>query len=228
MNSFPDLFIITSVIDTGNKPWSYTNNRSYFTVKERFDQTINTIQSIRNICKNALILLVECSPLSEEMKKILQSNVDYFLFTYEREDVRSACLESNKKGHGEVKNLKEACQYIEENHISFRRLFKISGRYYLTEFFNSQNYNDTDRFTFKMYHSHQIGGTVLYSVPYSLFSTYRSILEECDLIYESGPPKSLESFLPYLCHPKIEIETLGVAGQIAVANSNGVSDLYIA
>jgi hypothetical protein len=34
-----NLTLITSVIDTPNKPWSYTNIRSIYTKQERFEQT---------------------------------------------------------------------------------------------------------------------------------------------------------------------------------------------
>ena len=38
-----DIFVITSVINTGNNRWSYTDIRSCYTPEERLAQTIQTI-----------------------------------------------------------------------------------------------------------------------------------------------------------------------------------------
>tara|TARA_B110000208_G_C11756952_1_gene425495 strand:+ start:1233 stop:1397 length:165 start_codon:yes stop_codon:yes gene_type:complete len=42
-----NLILITSIINTPNKPLSYSKIRSVFTRKERFEQTKKTIQSIK-------------------------------------------------------------------------------------------------------------------------------------------------------------------------------------
>ena len=43
-----NLILITSVICITNKPLSYTKTRSVFTHEERFEQTLKTIQTIRD------------------------------------------------------------------------------------------------------------------------------------------------------------------------------------
>jgi hypothetical protein len=221
-----DLFIITSVIKTGNQPWSYTSLRSCFTTEQRFEQTLQTIKSIRDLNDNTKILLVECSDINEEMTSILKDKVDYFIQTYVDERVRNACLQSDKKGFGEVMKLKKACDFIKENNIVFKRLFKISGRYFLDESFNKSNYKSDSQFTFKMYYPN-CGSTVLYSVPYSLFNFYIDRLIYCISVYENGPPTGLETLIPCICLPKQEISTLGVRGNVAVLNDKGVPDHYI-
>ena len=65
-----DLFVITSVINTGHNPWTYTMTRSIYNPQERLFQTIKTIESIRKFT-NAKILLVECSQLSKEWEDYL-------------------------------------------------------------------------------------------------------------------------------------------------------------
>ena len=209
-----DIFVITSVINTGNNRWSYTDIRSCYTPEERLAQTIQTIESIRNIhCK---VLLVECSNIDEQTENILKSKVDYYLQTYHDADVRMACLESDKKGFGEIKKLEKACEYIKNNNIIFNKLFKISGRYYLNSLFDVKKYSD-DIFTFKIFSTS--GSTVLYSVPYSRFDFYIKMLEECSNIYINGPI-GLETILPNLCVPRQEIQTLGVSGFVAVLNND--------
>lgn len=224
---FPDIFIITSVINTGNNPWSYTGLRSCFTKEDRFKQTIETIQSIRNLNDNTKIMLVECSNLDESMTNSLKDKVDYFLQTYDDISVREASINSEKKGWGEIKKLQKSCEFIQQNNIKFNRLFKISGRYFLNLFFDKKNYDEKSDFTFKMFFADS-GSTVLYSVPYVLFDFYKQKLEDCNQIYMNRPPIGIETLIPIMCLPRRDIPILGVSGQVAVLNDNGVSDFYTA
>lgn len=221
-----DLFIITSVINTGNKPWSYTSLRSCFSIEERFNQTLHTIKSIRDLNDNSKILLVECSDINDNMTNLLKEKVDYFIQTYNNPDVHDACLQSNKKGYGEVQKVKIVCDYIIDNNIVFNRLFKISGRYYLNSSFDKSNYNTTS-FTFKFFGSRN-GSTVLYSLPYSLFSEYRNKINEIIYFYKTNPPTGLETLLPNICNPVSKISTLGVSGYVAILNDNGSYEFYTA
>ena len=221
-----DLFVITSVINTGTVEWTYTNVRSVFTPQERFEQTLQTIDSIKKFSPSSLILLVECSDLNETMTDELKKKVNYFIQAYENLDVRDVCIQSNKKGYGEVKKLELACKFIQTHDINFNRLFKISGRYFLNENFVQENYV-TDNFTFMRY-SVDSGSTVLYSVPYSLFGTYTSKISDCVRFYENGPAQGLETLIPMMCSPVNLIKTLGVSGYVAVKNDSGGSDFYTA
>jgi hypothetical protein len=221
-----DIFIITSVINTGNKPWSYTNTRSPFTIEKRFEQTLQTIESIRKLNDNTKILLVECSDLNEEMTTILKNKTDYFIQTFSIPEVYSACIESNKKGFGETMKVKIACDFIEQNNIEFNKLFKISGRYFLTSDFSKENYS-VNEFTFKMY-DNTSGSTVLYSVPYSLFDTYVKNINTCNSYYLNNNPRGLETLLPIFCEPRKNISTLGVAGYVSLLNETGPLHYYVA
>jgi hypothetical protein len=222
-----DIFIITSVINTGNNPWSYTGLRSCFTPEERLNQTIKTIETIRDLNDNTKIMLVECSNLDESSENILRSKVDYFIQTYNIEDIRKSCLETNKKGYGEIKKLQEACKFIKNNNISFNRLFKISGRYFLNKLFDKNKYDIESKFTFKMFNNNN-GSTVLYSVPYSLFDMYIEKLNYCSNFYENNPPTGIETLIPIMCQPRRDIEVLGVSGSVAVLNDKGQSEFYTA
>ncbi len=215
-----DLVLITSVINTGNQPWSYTSNRSVYSPQERYEQTLQTIQSVKGRLPDAKIFLVECSDISAfEIK----DKVDYFLNLYEYPEVRSACLETNKKGFGEAVQTKVAVEYILEMQILFHRLFKISGRYFLNENFREMNYL-LDGYTFK---KHVITGdgaiaisTVVYSVPFKLRKNFYITI--CDVVnyYATHGPKGLEELLPIRCNPRHEIETIGVSGYVAVAQND--------
>jgi hypothetical protein len=214
----PDIFLITSVINTGNKEWSYAKTRSFFTEEERFHQTIETIDSIRKLNDNSLILLVECSDLDEKHESALMDKVDIYIQTFKDDAIRDACLNSKKKGYGELLKCLEAVRYIRENHIKFKRIFKISGRYWLNNQFDKNNFS-TEKFTFNAPLS---GGTcnptVMYSIPYNLLFVYNMILEDCDDFLKKDDC-GYEYLLPPKCIPKTEIHRVGVSGRVAVDNT---------
>jgi glycosyltransferase involved in cell wall biosynthesis len=61
-----NLFIITSVINTPNKPLSYISTRSVYSREERFNQTQITIISIRKYIPDCFIFLVECTDFTND------------------------------------------------------------------------------------------------------------------------------------------------------------------
>jgi len=213
-----DIFLITSVINTGVERWSYTDVRSIYSPKERFEQTLKTIESIRNLNDNTLIMLVECSDISSDMEDILRSKVDIFINCIDNEEARNACLYSNKKGYGEVVKIYLALNYILKNNIEFDRFFKISGRYVLNDMFDKINYS-FDKYTFGVLGIlYNYVPSTLYSVPHILLMEYHNILVECMNIYKNNVT-SLEVLLGSMCIPKHIIKNVGVSGYCAVDNT---------
>ena len=205
-----DLFLITSVINTGFNPWTYTGIRSIYTPEQRLDQTLNeTISSIRSYSPSSKIFLIECSKLSQEDEEKLKNACDYYLNVYKDEEVRKACLDSNKKGYGEVMLTLRALEYIKNNNIEFKRLFKISGRYYLTKNFKESN------FSCSLYTFNNKNSTVLYSVPYSRIEEFQGKMNHIKTEYEKSSSLGLENILPKI-DPKETIPVLGVAGLVAI------------
>lgn len=204
----PDLFMITSTINTGSVPWSYAP-RSVYSPEERRRQTIETIESIRSKVPTAKIMLVECSDVS------LASMVDYFVDLTLNDEVRRACLESHKKGFGEALLTKHALEYIFKNEIDFERLFKISGRYSLNYMFCSTSFSNTE-FTFKK-SSHDSISTVLFSVPcLHVKKFYNIIASTADYYYSTNGATSYETIVPQNCLPRKDISTVGAQGYVAV------------
>jgi hypothetical protein len=208
-----DIFLITSVINTGNAAWSYTATRSVFTPQERFEQTLETIESIRKYHGSARIFLAECSDLSESMTQALTEKVEAFFQFYDDPAVRSACLQSEKKGYGEAQKTLKVVEYLLANAIEFNRLFKISGRYYLNEQFNAAAFS-SDAYTF---HKVQSGtrSTVLYSVPFPLLSHFHTVLLHCNAVY-ARQVIGYEVVLPQQCTPVHSLDVMGVSGKVAV------------
>ena len=138
-----NLVLITSVICIENRPLSYTNIRSVYSHSERFEQTKKTIESIREKIPNSKIFLVECSNLTEDMSKYLVEKSDYFLNLYEDEKIRNNTTGLSKSlGEGTMTIC--AINYIKYNNIEYDNLFKITGRYWLSNNFNYNNFNNSD------------------------------------------------------------------------------------
>lgn len=138
-----NLVLITSVICIENKPLSYTNIRSVYSHKERFEQTIKTIQTIREKIPNSKILIVECSNLTEDFTNYLVKHSDYFLNLYEDEKIRNNTT-GLSKSLGEGTMTISVIKYIKDNNIEYDNLFKITGRYWLSNNFNYDNFNNSD------------------------------------------------------------------------------------
>jgi hypothetical protein len=214
-----DLVLITSVINTGKLAWSYTETRSTYSAEQRYNQSLQTIDSIRKYLPGAKILYVECSDISNDYITSLSSKVEYFVNQYDIAEARAACLETNKKGFGEAIQTKLAIEYIIQNNLTFNRFFKISGRYFLTDKFVSDKYR-TDVYTFKRRAdtgNHVIAiSTVVYSFPMSFLHNFYSCVSAVVDYYKINGPRGYEELLPIICEPRNEIEIIGAAGLVAV------------
>jgi hypothetical protein len=210
-----DIFIITSVINTGNHKWSYTKTRSLYSPEERFEQTLKTIESIRNIKDDSLILHVEGSNISSDFENILKEKTDIYINCFNNEEAKKACLQTEKKGYGEAILIYIALDHIVKNNIEFDRLFKISGRYTLNYLFDKSNYSHTE-YTFKNSTDNNCSfSTVLYSIPQNLLQDYLYILKQCINIYQYNVV-GLETLLPPMCNPKKIIQNIGASGHCAI------------
>lgn len=219
-SSSTDIFLITSVINTGNNPWSYSSVRSTYTSQERYEQTLNTIKSIRALNDNAKIILADCSNITDEMEISLSLLVDLYIQLYNNKTIRNACITSNKKGFGELLTTKYVVDYLIDQRITFQRLFKISGRYYLNSSFDKSNFSITDYTFRKPFPNSACNPTVLYSVPFNCVKHFQSIINKCHNEYLTNMYTMFEVSLTTKCKQYNmrykEIDTCGVSGLVAV------------
>lgn len=209
-----DIFMVTNVVNTGQKPWSYAV-RSVYSPDERFQQAMHTVRTIRSKASRSKILFVECSDLSKQQAAELTSNVDYFINLSDIEEVRDACLNSEKKGFGEAFQTKYGIEFLFKKRIEFNRLFKISGRYALNSGFSLGNFS-MEEFTFKKSTNPSSISTVLFSLPYChLFNFYNIICDTVDF-YKTHGPTGYETIVPQQCHPRKDIDIVGAEGYVAV------------
>ncbi len=208
--------MITSVINTGDIKWSNRLERSVFTPQERFEQTLKTVRSIREKMPDGVILLAECSDLDSELELELRKSVDCYFQLYDHESIREACIQSDKKGYGELMATKYVIEHLLQNEIPFRRFFKISGRYYLNSDFDATNFSLSE-YTFRTPQQNGVTPTVLYSVPYPRIKHFHEVLLEMENEYK-GRRVWYENSLPPKCQPMTAAPTCGVSGLIAINN----------
>jgi hypothetical protein len=136
-----NLVLITSIIKTPNIPLSYTNVRSVYSHNERYEQTKQTIKSIKEKIPNCKIILVECSELDCDEHLYLKNNVDYFInLIANPNDIEN--IYSRSKSLGEGTMTMRAIEFIFNNKIVFDNFFKLTGRYWLSSNFLYNNFEN--------------------------------------------------------------------------------------
>ena len=203
-----DCIVITSVIQTTNKPFNYSETRSIYSHQQRFEQTLETIESVRNYMPDAHILLVECSPPSEWMD-ILKSKVDQFINLEFHELVNN----SLEKGLGEKTLLLTAFSNLTEE---YSNVYKITGRYVLQ---NKIEWEPSELPTFCRTNNYGIENgvhTFFYRIPNSKLSLFKEILES----YESG---CIENFFTTKLENQINyVEKIGILVRWACYDSTPI------
>lgn len=125
---------------------------SRYNTEQRFYQTLDTIQSIREKVPNAYICLFECSykPISNDYKTVLAEKVDLFLEFYNEPGIKTLYENFSQKqelitfGKSllETRGILNCLHVIKEKQLftDVNRIFKLTGRYTLNEDFNIQDY----------------------------------------------------------------------------------------
>lgn len=212
-----DICLITSVINTGTNPWSYTNIRSVFSMEERFQQSLTTICSIREkMPADTRIYFAECSDIPEHMEQALKDACDMFFQFKDNENVRSACLNSQKKGYGELLKTKKVMDQLLTDNIPFRRFFKISGRYFVNDSFREEMFSH-EAFTFRQpFPNSTCNPTVLYSVPYCKREEFMKGLCQSEHEFQTVSTLMYEISMPSKMIPMHCIDCCGVSGYVAI------------
>jgi len=215
-----NLVLITSVICIENKPLSYTNIRSVYSHEERFEQTKKTIQTIREKIPNSKILLVECSNLTEDISNYLVEKSDFFLNLYNDKTIRNN-TSGLSKALGEGTMTICAINYIKQNNIEYDNLFKITGRYWLSENFIYNNFNNHDIVINYIYGDRDNTSTSLYKLHKINVEDFMNFLNRnIHLMIQCIGYEVL--FAIFLKEPKpnniIHLNKIGVNGYISVSH----------
>ena len=214
-----NLVLICSIIKTPNIPLSYTETRSIYSHEERFEQTKKTIQSIKKKIPNSKIFIVECSELHDEQNNYLKKNSDYFLnLIDQKEKVQN--IYSISKALGEGTMTIEAINYIQQNNIEYENLFKITGRYWLSEYFTYSNFENNDIMVHYIQNDINNACTSLYKLnKMNVVDFQNFLIHNKDFMYQCIGYEVL--FAKFLQLPKknkvIHMNKIGINGLISVS-----------
>jgi len=208
-----DCVIVTSVVETSDKPLNYCNRRSNYTHKQRFEQTLETIDSVRKYMPSTDIILVECSPPSKYMEE-LSKKVDYF-FNLEFNDI---VVNSPEKGKGEATMLLYVLSKLPKQ---YNNIYKITGRYLLQSTFDKSKCEETNNITVcrtAKYGMNNGMHTFFYKIPSSCILDLKNALEN----YLLTENKCIENYLATHLTNLTFLEHIGILVRWAVYNTTPI------
>jgi hypothetical protein len=220
-----NIILVTSKIHVSNQTFSYTNKRSIYSTEERFLQTIETIQSVRNFIPNSYIILFDNSVFSLFEKTVLSKLCDCFINIMDNKTLNYFTNENKIKAYADISQQVAFLDlFISKAEISsIQHFFKLSGRYLINKDFNYQKY-DNNKNLFKRnltISKKDYFYTCFYKLDKSFLPEYHQLLQS--LINNNKDPLpdiDCEILLPKLFSDKIaEIpELLGITQRVAVWN----------
>lgn len=194
--------IVSSAIVVSSSPLSYTKVRSGFTSSERFNQTKETIESIREYIPDVFVIIADATNIPDNWKAELLSIVDHCMFLDSDDRIHNLAMHSPHKAIPECETILQSLYYIREHGPNVVNIFKISGRYKLTRSFEYAFFNSNNEVMFKQipqdcffYEKCECYYTFFFKIPARLLdecvNAYVKSIELC----ETG--KSLETVLPF-------------------------------
>lgn len=198
----------------------------------RFQQTLETINSVRLKVANAKILFCDNSiiPLSQEQYEVITSLVDKFIPYQNNLFTRYVSNDGYNTGLNEMLVIEEMFRVMKDDNLIGKRIFKLSGRYKLHDKFDISEYEKPEylgkyvgRITTWWFNEGAFYkddfSTVLYSMCSSLFDDYVDLL---DKVFETmlRTPDSMEH-AHNVCFPKDKLLILPhvhVCGNISKTN----------
>ena len=218
-----NVVLVTSKIYVSDKKFSYVDKRSIYTPNQRFEQTIETIKSIKINIPNSYIILFDNSIFDNNYKSILENNVDMFINITDDKNLNFYTNDYEYKAFSEIsQQLSFYNTFLKNIDInSFKNFFKISGRYSINNTFNFNNF-DNEHNIFKK-NDNVLNRDYYYTCFYKLNSTIlneyfislQNLIDNKNL-YENSY-SDLEVILPRLFIDRISlVEHLGITQRISV------------
>ena len=203
-----NLIIITSCLAT-----RYSEN--VFTLEERYNQTINTIDCINKYMKNTEILFIESSNCNSIYKNIIKQKCKYYNDISEESDTIKYCIDGHKS-LGDTYITLKGIEYIKNNNINFNICYKISARYYPSVSFN---YDLIDNYIPTFKDSWHAPGknimTCFYAIPFAFLDEYLSNIQNTFEFMKCRLDVPVEDYFPNLFKIKKLIlwnEKIGICG----------------
>lgn len=139
-----NIVLVTSKIVVSNNPFTYSKTRSIYSTSERYQQTLETINSIRKKIPDSFIVLLDNSILEKDLISTLENCVDKFINIIDDDILNYYTNECKFKAFGDIyqqiKFFDSFLKYIDTSNII--NFFKISGRYIVNDNFDYELYNN--------------------------------------------------------------------------------------
>lgn len=174
MSQYKIIIIITSCINVDSSPLSYFHTRSVFSPEERLQQTVFTLQKLREKIPHAKLILANNNYLTDEQKNILMEHCDTI---YNIDDTKVKTHPN--KSFSECVSLLNTCQYILDSQIEFDYVFKTSGRYYLMDEFDINKWPFNEQKIVTPRSGDGVVNNVIYSVSKHMINYYMNRLKQC-------------------------------------------------
>ena len=216
-----NLVLITSVINTPNKPLSYSKVRSVFTRRERYEQTKKTIDSIKEKIPNYKIMIVECTDFTNEEKSYFERECDYILNLWDKKELHSSIF-GKSKSLGEGTMTIQALKYILENNFNCDNLFKICGRYWLNDKFDYKLFDNSYLIFKKINGSINNIFTSFYKIPNNNIAVLLDFLikTEIDMKNKIGYEILFGYYLKQIHYNNVEfIDNIGYEGKVTICGT---------
>lgn len=216
-----NLVLITSVINTPKTPLSYSNVRSVYTRDERMNQTKKTIKSIKEKIPNCKIIIVECTDFTDVEEQYFEHECDYVVNLFSNTELHASIF-GPSKSLGEGTMTIEALKYIIDNQLRYNNLFKISGRYLLSDNFTYANFDNTNLVFKKINGDINNIFTALYKIPREqtlmLYDFLR--INVNNMKNKIGYEVLFGYFIKYIAYQNIKFyDPIGLAGNVTVCGS---------
>ena len=219
-----NIVLVTSKIYVSDKPFSYTYTRSSYTTKERFLQTIETIDSIKKYIPNCYIVLFDNSQFNPNEKTELESIVDCFINVINDEKLNYFTDKYIYKSFADISQQISFYNYFLKNiNIdTIQYFFKISGRYIINQSFDYNTYNNQYNIMKKneLVLDRDYYFTCFYKLTSSTLRLYFNSLKNIRNHKEDYKDMDCEIIIPYvLGKNKKNVQNLGITQRIAIVNS---------
>jgi hypothetical protein len=208
------IFVICSIVNI-----TFTN-RSKFSSRERLEQTVRQIMSIRENVDNAYIVILETSQCSlHQLGALAELSDKLYLFDDDTVAQHYANKDPNKS-KAEVYVMTILLQRFKELNTPFSHVMKFGGRYQLSHLFTSENlFRDYPTF---LHVSPEITWSnkpcvvsVLYSIPKEYFDTYLTYLITTLTNLNQNPQLDIEHALFDYCKDFKSLDFIGISGYFA-------------
>lgn len=146
------LAIITSSINPREGNFSYSQKRSHFDAETRFQQTVFTVNSLKNCIPDIDIAIIDSSEEYSEYQSLFNffSNTKFYPMKEISKEVFEIANTHKSKSHCECLLLNTFYNYFKKEIKEYDYVIKTSGRYFHFNFdenvFNEEN---TDKIFFK-------------------------------------------------------------------------------